>query len=83
MLFLDRAFNSVMLNIYSEIYDAQLSDHPALYCTSIIMDKWKWVWEDAPPAGIDGEGFRGRVQHRYRMADVPGTIQRSVPFSPI
>ncbi|RPD66555.1 5-methylaminomethyl-2-thiouridylate-methyltransferase [Lentinus tigrinus ALCF2SS1-6] len=58
------------------IYVVPGSDHPALFCNSIVVDKWKWIWDDTPPSGIDDEGFRGRVQYRHRMMDVPGTIQR-------
>ncbi|KAI0707713.1 5-methylaminomethyl-2-thiouridylate-methyltransferase [Earliella scabrosa] len=58
------------------IYVVPGSDHPALSSNSIIVDKWKWIWHDAPPDGIDAEGFRGRVQYRHRMMDVAGAIQR-------
>ncbi|KAI0807834.1 5-methylaminomethyl-2-thiouridylate-methyltransferase [Fomes fomentarius] len=58
------------------IYVVPGSNHPALYTNSIIVDKWKWIWSDAPPDGLDAEGYRGRVQYRHRMMDVAGTIQQ-------
>ena len=76
MLFLGRKYSRHLLVLANS--SPLLSDHPALSSNSIIVDKWKWIWHDAPPDGIDAEGFRGRVQYRHRMMDVAGAIQRSV-----
>ena len=45
---------------------------PELYFPNLVADlKWMYV-DDEPPIGI--EGYRARVQIRYRSEDVPCTI---------
>ncbi|KAI9065450.1 tRNA 5-methylaminomethyl-2-thiouridylate-methyltransferase [Trametes sanguinea] len=59
------------------LYVVPGSDHPALYSKSIIVDKWKWIWEDMPPEDIDSsKGFLAQVQYRHRMVDVPCRVYR-------
>ncbi|KAI0636560.1 SIT4 phosphatase-associated protein-domain-containing protein [Trametes polyzona] len=54
------------------IYVVPGSTHPALYSSSMIVDKWKWIWADTPPPGVDSsKGLLAQVQYRYRMLDVP------------
>ncbi|KAI0256595.1 tRNA methyltransferase [Lactifluus subvellereus] len=51
-------------------------DHPALFTSTIISNKFSWIWSDAPPsAAFLRDGFRASVQIRHRMAAVPVTVR--------
>ncbi|OBZ65692.1 tRNA-specific 2-thiouridylase MnmA [Grifola frondosa] len=62
--------------VKNEIYVVPGSDHPALSCNSIWANEWEWIWKDSPPAGIEDQGFRARMQFRHRMLDVPCVVRR-------
>jgi len=53
------------------------SDHPSLFCTSVFVSSWHWIWDDHPPSSVDSPtGLRASVQIRHRMSEVPCTIFR-------
>ncbi|KAL0946412.1 hypothetical protein HGRIS_012637 [Hohenbuehelia grisea] len=59
------------------IYVVPGTDHPALWCTSLIATGWNWIWADSPPNNFKSlDGLRARVMFRHRMLDVAGTIRR-------
>ncbi|KAI0362566.1 5-methylaminomethyl-2-thiouridylate-methyltransferase [Trametes cingulata] len=59
------------------IYVVPGSTHPALYSSSIVAHRWKWIWADMPPPEIDNtKGIWATVQYRHRMYDVPCRVYR-------
>ncbi|KAF9447429.1 5-methylaminomethyl-2-thiouridylate-methyltransferase [Macrolepiota fuliginosa MF-IS2] len=53
------------------------TDNDLLYCQTLHVPHFSWIWKDSPPREIDTEaGLQARVMHRYRMVDVPCTIHR-------
>lgn len=53
------------------------TDNTMLYCKTLHIPNFSWIWKESPPPEIDSEGgFRARVMHRYRMTDVPCTVHR-------
>ncbi|KAM6500137.1 tRNA-specific 2-thiouridylase [Amanita muscaria] len=57
------------------IYVAPGTENSALYCTSISVANYRWIWADEAPEAISASpGFRARIMYRYRMSDVPCTV---------
>ncbi|KAJ7646635.1 tRNA-specific 2-thiouridylase [Roridomyces roridus] len=57
------------------IYIAPGSD-PTLYCNTVQVREFSWIWADTPPAGITTEhGLRLSAQIRHRMRGVSCTVK--------
>ncbi|KAF8630448.1 hypothetical protein AX17_005425 [Amanita inopinata Kibby_2008] len=57
------------------IYVAAGSDNSSLYCTTLRVTDYRWIWADRPPRAIsEPAGFRAHVMYRYRMKSVPCTV---------
>jgi tRNA-5-taurinomethyluridine 2-sulfurtransferase len=54
-------------------------NHEALYCRTLHVKDWKWIWSDSPPPELtNAEGFRARMQFRHVMPATPCTVQKLV-----
>ncbi|PAV23972.1 tRNA 5-methylaminomethyl-2-thiouridylate-methyltransferase [Pyrrhoderma noxium] len=68
----ERMFVAKKCSDKNELYLVPGSIAPELYFPNLVADL-KWMYEDdEPPVG--NEGYRARVQIRYRSEDVPCTI---------
>ncbi|KAL5489932.1 hypothetical protein ACEPAI_4764 [Sanghuangporus weigelae] len=62
---------------HNTIYVVPGSNHTALYSSAVIVQDFRWIWQDEVPAAIhETGGFSARVQIRHRMRDVPCTVRR-------
>ncbi|EGN95715.1 hypothetical protein SERLA73DRAFT_76789 [Serpula lacrymans var. lacrymans S7.3] len=51
------------------------TDHPALYCSSLLVQNWAWIWADSIPQALrDGAGLKARMKFRHVMPDIGCTV---------
>ncbi|KAL1742161.1 tRNA-specific 2-thiouridylase [Schizophyllum fasciatum] len=59
------------------VYVVPGPDHPALFRSSMTVDTFDWIWEDAPPKDIDHpNGLKVSIKFIYRMSPTGCTIRR-------
>ncbi|KAF7336791.1 tRNA-specific 2-thiouridylase MnmA [Mycena venus] len=51
---------------------------PSLFCNSVRVNDFSWIWPDAPPAGLH-EGIQLSAQIRHRMRPVLCTVKTRNP----
>ncbi|KAH7929648.1 5-methylaminomethyl-2-thiouridylate-methyltransferase [Leucogyrophana mollusca] len=57
------------------VYVVPGTDHPALYCSSVVVPEWTWIWKDHHPRGFsDPRGLQARTKFRHVMEDVGCTV---------
>jgi tRNA (5-methylaminomethyl-2-thiouridylate)-methyltransferase len=58
------------------LYVVAGSDNAALLHKNILVDRFRWIWRDSPPAGIyTSKGAPALAQFRHRMNPAPCTVR--------